>query len=113
MSRIMGDVYTRVHCFNHPFQHVSVDPLGPIEVTMFARSHKTTKIYPLIVRCLDTGCVAGVIMESMESKSVINDLLRIQMRFGKISKISEDQGTNLLELNRFSYTHCDSKKWSQ
>ena len=41
-------------------------------------------------------------MESMERNSVINGLLRIQTRFGKISKISKDQGTNLLELNRLA-----------
>ena len=42
MSRIMGDVYTRVHGFNHPFQHVLVDSLDLNGV----KSNKTTKIYP-------------------------------------------------------------------
>ena len=83
-------MYTKVHSFNHSLQHVSVDLLGPVEVKMFAKSRKTTKVYPLIIRCLDTGAVAGVMMDSMESKSVINALLRIQMRFGKMSRIAKD-----------------------
>ena len=28
----IGHVYTRVNSFSHPFQYISVDPLGPIEV---------------------------------------------------------------------------------
>ena len=79
-----------------------MDPLGLIEVRMFARSRKTTKIFFLIVRCIDTGCISGVMMESMENKYLINGLLRLQLRFGKISKISKDQGANLLELNRLA-----------
>jgi len=66
-----------------------------MEIKMFSESRKTSKVYPLIIRCLDTGAVAGVMMDSMESKSVINALLRAQMRFGKMTRIAEDQGTNL------------------
>ena len=57
---------------------------------MFAKSRKTTKIYPLIIRFLDTGAVAGVMIDSMESKSVTNGLLRIQMGFGKMPRIAKD-----------------------
>ena len=56
----MGQVFTRAHYFNYPFQHVSVDPLGPVEVKLFSKSRRTTKIYPLVIRCLDTGALAGV-----------------------------------------------------
>ena len=69
---------------------------------MFVRSLKTTKIYLIIISCLDTGAVAGGVMDSMESKSVINGLLRIRMRFGKMTRIAEDQGINLLAFDKLA-----------
>ena len=42
----------------------------------------------------------AVLMDSMESKSVINALLRVQLRFGRIEKVCKDQGINLIEVNK-------------
>ena len=43
-----------------------------------------------------------MIMESMETKSVVNALLRLQLRMGRINRISMDSGTNLFELKRMA-----------
>ena len=42
----------------------------------------------------------AILMDTMESVSVINALVRIQLRIRKIEKISRDQGTDLIEINR-------------
>ena len=41
-------------------------------------------------------------MESMQSKSVIGALVRLQFRMGRIKKVAMDAGTNLVELKRMS-----------
>ena len=41
-------------------------------------------------------------MESMQSKSVIGALVRLQFRMGRIKKVVMDAGTNLVELKRMS-----------
>ena len=38
----------------------------------------------------------------METKSGVNAPLRLQLRMGKIEKLSMDSGTNLIELKRMS-----------
>ena len=79
---------------------MSIDPLGHLEVKAFLKSRKVVKAWPLLARCLDTGAVLCLLMESMETKSVVNSLLRLQLRVGRIEKICMDQRTNMIELKR-------------
>ena len=58
--------------------------------------------WPLLIRCIDTGAVLCLIMESMETSSEVNALLRLQLRMGRIHKVSVDSGTNLIELKRMA-----------
>ena len=89
----------KINAFHHPFQRVSIDPLGPVDDRAFAKSRKTFKAWPLVVRSLDTGAVMAILVDTMESKSIINALLRVQLMFGKIEKVSKNKGTNLMGIN--------------
>ena len=57
----------KVNQFQHPFQNVSIDPLGHLEVRAFSKSPKIVKVWPLLARRLDTGDVLCLLMESMET----------------------------------------------
>ena len=58
--------------------------------------------YPLLIRSIDTGAVNCLLMESMQNKSVICALIRLQLRMGRIKKVAMDAGTNLIELKRMA-----------
>ena len=96
----LGKIYVKLDEFDHPFQNISVDPLGHMEVKAFSKSRKIMKVWLLLIRCVDTGTVLYLIMESMESKSVVNAHLRLQLKMGRIDRVSVDGGTNLIELKR-------------
>ena len=59
-------------------------------------------MWPLLVRCVDTGSVNCLMMKTMQSKSVVWALVRLQFRMGRIKKVSMDAGTNLVELKRMT-----------
>ena len=64
----LGKVYVKLDEFEHPFQNISIDPLGHTEVKAFCKCRKIVKVWPLLARCMDTGSVLVLIMESMETK---------------------------------------------
>ena len=39
-------------------------------------------------------------MDSKETKSVVNTLIRLQLRVGQIEKVCMDKGTNMFEIKR-------------
>ena len=47
----LGKVYVKVNQIQHPFQSLSIDPLGHIKVRAFSKSRK------VVNTCLDTGTV--------------------------------------------------------
>ena len=71
-----------------------------MKVKAFNKSRKIVKVWPLLIRCVDTGAVLCLIMESIGIRSVVNALLRLQLIMGRIDKVSMDSGTNLIELKR-------------
>ena len=73
--------------------------LGSIEAKTFPGSRKTYKMYPLIVRCIETTSIWAVAMEDATTKEVVKALLRLEVRYGKIKGISRDAGSNLLQGN--------------
>ena len=83
-------MYVKLNTFNHPFESTSLDPLGHMEVKAFNNSRKVVKLYPLLIRCINTGAVNCLLMESMQSKSVIGALIRLQLRMGRIKKVAMD-----------------------
>ena len=101
-DQTLGNIYVKLNTFHHPFENISLDPLGHIEVKAFNNARKVVKLWPLLVRCIDTGGVNCLMMESMQSKSVIGALVRLQFRMGRIKKVAMDAGTNLVELKRMS-----------
>ena len=86
--------------FQHPSQRVSIEPLGHIEVRAFQKSRKVVKAWPLLTRCFDTGAVMCLLVDFMETKSVANALLRVQLRVGRIDKVCMDKGTNMFAIKR-------------
>ena len=101
-DQALGNIYVKLNTFQHPFENISLDPLGHIEVKAFNSARKVVKLYPLLIRCIDTGRVNCLMMESMLSKNVIGALVRLQFRMGRIKKVAIDAGTNLVELKRMS-----------
>ena len=71
-----------------------------MEFKVFTKGQKIVKVWSVLIRCVDTGAVLCLIMESMETKSIVNALLRLQLRMGRIDKVSVDSGTKLIELKR-------------
>ena len=61
------------------------------------QSRKTYKIYPLIVKCLQTASIWTIAMEAATTKEVVKALLRLEVRYGEIKGISRDAGSNLLQ----------------
>ena len=95
----LKDKYTKNTINATAFTDISIDMLGSIEAKTFPKSRKTYKIYPLLVKCIQTGAVLTVAMEDATTKEVIKGLLRLEIRYGEIHGISRDAGTNLLEGN--------------
>ena len=71
------------------------------------------KVWPLLVRCMDMGAGLCLIMESMESRSVVNALLRLQLWMDRIDRVSMDSSTNLIELKRISEVSNGLLKFKQ
>ena len=95
----MGNKYTKMHTSIGPFKEISMDPLGPCTVKSFPGSRKRIKIWPLMIKCINSGAITIYPMESMDTKQVILCLLRLETRYGELIGISRDSGTNLLNLN--------------
>ena len=92
----------KMNTFQHPFENISLNPHGNLEVRAFNNSSKVVKLWPLLIRCVDTGSVSCLMIESMQSKSVVSSLIRLQFRMGRIKKVSIDAGSNLIELKRMA-----------
>ena len=73
--------------------------LGSVEAKTFPGSRKTYKIFPLIVKCIETAAIWAVAMEGATTQDVVKALLRLEVRYGEIKGISRDAGSNLLQGN--------------
>ena len=68
-----------------------------IDAKTFLGSRKTYKMYPLIVKCIETASIWAGAMEDATTKEVIKALLRLEIRYGEIKGISRDAGSNLVQ----------------
>lgn len=83
-----------------PFREIIIDPPGPHRIKPYIMgSFKTIKNYLLIIKCLHSAAVQIMLMESMETRDVILALLRLEARYGQISLISRDNGSNMISSN--------------
>ena len=82
----LGKIYVKMDTFQHAFENISLDPLGNLEVKAFNNSRKVVKLWPLLIRCFDNGGVICMMMETMQTKSVVSALLRLQLRMGEDKK---------------------------
>ena len=75
-------VYTNVCKDVHPFQQVSVDMLGKMDILPWPEARKTIEVYPLLVKCIATSAVVMTIMETAKTISVILGLLQVEVKLG-------------------------------
>ena len=81
------------------FGEAYIDMLGSLEATSYPRSRKTYKVWPLLVKCIQTGALWTTLMEDASTKKVVKGLLRLEIKYGEIMGISRDAGTNLFVQN--------------
>ena len=60
---------------------------------------KKSKFYILVVACISTGAVTMYILDNYDTLSAILALMKLQCSYGRITHISGDAGSNLLEGN--------------
>ena len=96
----LGLTYTKIDNTVTPFQEISVDPLMPIYSPAWIGSRKIVTLYPLLIKCLNTGNIDVSVMENNTTRSIIIKLLSLEARFGiTIEKLNSDAGSNLIKDN--------------
>ena len=96
----LGLCYTRTDSQRSPFECLSIDPLMPISSPAWPGSRKVVTLYPLLMKCINTGAIDISIMEDNTTRSIILKLLSLEARFGiGIKELSTDAGTNLIMNN--------------
>ena len=81
------------------FEHVSLDPLGPLLVKPWVGSRQVIKKYPIIIKDVNFGGVFITLAEDLTTAQMLLSLLRLEQQYGKIHMISRDGGSDLLEGN--------------
>ena len=93
-------VYTAVKAKVLPFEELSLDMLGSMKAFPWTNAKREMDIFPLLAKCVNTGCVMILLMDTPKTVSVILGMLTIEARLGvKIMKISVDAGSNFLVEN--------------
>ena len=86
-------LFRTIQCVQ-PFSHISIDPLGPLQVVTIGSW--TKKVYPLVMVCLNSGACHMELLEGMEARDVYLALSRLETRFNiHIIQIYSDIGTQL------------------
>ena len=93
------DKYTKNTMNATPFREISIDMLGPIEAKTFPGAKKTYKLYPFLVRCLQTGAIWATLMEGAGTNEVVKALIKLEVTYGRVCRISSDAGSNMLREN--------------
>ena len=100
---LQGSVGSNLHLSKErvtPFEHLSINPLMPIQTAAWVGSRKVVTLFPLLGRCINTGNIDISLMEENGTRSVLLTLLSLEARFAiKISLLSTDAGTNLIKEN--------------
>ena len=77
-----GATYTKVSTDPQFFRTVSMDPLGVLLVSPYRGSKKKIKVYPVIFKCVSTGCVYLTMTESIDQAGIINAIRRLAFTVG-------------------------------
>ena len=80
----LQDKYTKNTINAVPFKKISVDMLGSIDAKTYPESRNTYKVYPLLVKCIETGALWAGLLEAT---------------FGEFTSIIRDAGSNLFKKN--------------
>jgi hypothetical protein len=100
----LGTRLTKVVDMAQPLTELSVDPFGPVTIRLFKSSRATRGVYILAIRCLFTGFVNLVALDSMQSSDIAAALTNVEYRFGvKIKKIYADNAINLSHSSMSKY----------
>ena len=74
----------------------SIDPFGFYKCKLFPDSRQSKKIYLLAIKCLFSGFISIVMLDSLKSSDISKALQSVQARYGvKITKLYADNASNL------------------
>ena len=102
MEQIEGGIPERSLKLTPPFQHAMADLCGPFLIYTSGRSVATrktdTKIkaYVLALVCMSTKAIAFTALQSLSTDHLILGLMRMASRYGQISSLTMDLGTNFV-----------------
>ena len=72
----LQDKYTKNIINAVPFKKISVDMLGPIDAKMHPVSRNTYKVYPLLIKCIETGALWAGLIEGAGTSEVVKMLIK-------------------------------------
>ena len=75
-------VYTAVKAKVLPFENLSLDMLGSMKAFPWTNAKKTIDIFPLLAKCVNTGCVMLTLMDTPKAVLVILGMLEIRRQTG-------------------------------
>merc|ERR1711867_316728 len=79
-----------------PLSECSIDPFGFYKCKLFPDSRQSKKIYLLAIKCLFSGFISIIMLESLKSSDISKALKSVQARYGvKITKLYADNASNL------------------
>ena len=67
--------------------------LGPMDAKTYPGSKSNYKVYPLLVKCLQTGAIWATLMEGAGTNKVVKGLIKLEVIYGEITKICSDAGS--------------------
>ena len=83
---LKGATYTKISSEPNFFEEASFDPLGAILVSPFKNSKKKIKVYPIIFKCLNTGCICLTIAETIDQTGIVGAIRRVAYIIGNMPK---------------------------
>ena len=96
----MGDLSVRISNKPRPFQSISIDPQGAIDVKPWYGARTSITCYPLMIKCLQSSAINVKLMFKNDTGHVILKLLELESQFAvKIEHLSVDFGSNLFIKN--------------
>ena len=102
MEQLEGGLPKRNLNLTPPFQHAMADLAGPFLIHNSGRAVTTrrtntkSKAYVLALCCMSTKAIALTALQSLSTDHLILGLMRMASRYGQISSLTMDLGTNFV-----------------
>ena len=92
----MGDVKPHRFLKSKPFTNCMLDLAGPFKSFDSIKKRTTGKVWALVISCAYTRAMFSYCLENYSTDTLVSALVRHKARFGAISEIYSDLGTNLV-----------------